>query len=75
MDIVNRASTTVPNRVKIGDNEKKKKWESWKNLQLLENSEFKYIRKECIREFKSFSPHFSPQPLAEFSLILLFFSC
>jgi len=25
MGIMNRASTTVPNRVKIGDNEKKKK--------------------------------------------------
>ena len=74
---MNRASTTVPNRVKIGDNEKKKNknWESWNILQLLENSEFKYIEKECITEFKSFSPHFSPQPLAEFSLILLFFSC
>ena len=38
MDIMNRASTTVPNRVKIGKNEKKKKVEeSWKNLQLFEN--------------------------------------
>ena len=74
MDVMNRASTTVPNRVKIGENGKKKKVEeSWKNLQLLENSEFKYIEKECITELKSFSPHLSPQPLAKFSLILLFF--
>ena len=77
MDIMNRASTTVPNRVKIGENGKKKKKveESWKNLQLLENSEFKCIEKECVTEFKSFSSHLSTQPLAEFSLILLFFSC